>query len=83
MATSQHPDKETLEDSLRGKQSATAAAKPYLFVILEGARPLAGGARFALDGVDEIVVGRGDARAATFDETGGTRRLVLRLPAPS
>ena len=83
MMTSQHSDKETLEDSLRGKQAAAAAAKPYLFVVMEGARPLAGGARFALDGVEEIVIGRGDARAATIEETGGTRRLMLQLPSPS
>jgi len=58
-------------------------AKPHLFVVLEGDRPLAGGARFPLDGVTEIHVCRGDDRSAIIADAGGVRRLTLMLPAPS
>jgi DNA-binding NtrC family response regulator len=76
-------EKETAEDNLRGRRAAVTATRAHLFVILEGARPLAGGARFALDDVQEIVVGRGDVRAVTVDDRDGLRRLWLRLPSPS
>jgi DNA-binding NtrC family response regulator len=56
--------------------------KPQLFVILECQRPRGGGARYALDGVDEIVVGRGATRSATREKDGGRTRLVLRFPDP-
>jgi len=76
-------DGATQEDSVRGRSTALRAAKPYLFVVLEGDRPLAGGARFDLEDVDEIVVGRGTARTCSRDDADGVRRLVLRLPSPS
>ncbi len=37
--------------------------EPYLFLVIEGARLAAGGARVALAGVDVLVLGRGDERA--------------------
>ena len=40
-------------------------ARPFLFLVLEGARPTAGGARLALAKVDAVVLGRGDERART------------------
>ncbi len=57
-------------------------ARPHLFVILECQRPRSGGARYALDGVDEVVVGRGATRSATREKEGGTTRLMLRFPDP-
>lgn len=51
-----------------------------LFVVLEGNRPLFGGARYALAGVDEVLIGRGDKRAAT--RTPGAATLTLTLPSP-
>ena len=74
---------DTVEDRLRDRAGVGMASRPYLFVVLEGARPLAGGARFSLEGVDEIHVGRGDARTATIDGPKGARRLTLSLPSPS
>ena len=44
-----------------------------LFVRLEGARPLAGGARHSLRDIDEVLFGRGPARALT--RRGGTGGL--------
>ncbi len=35
------------------------ASAPFLFLVGECDRPLAGGARWSLDGIDEVVVGRG------------------------
>ena len=47
---------------------------PQLFVVLEGARPLAGGARFDLSGVGEVRLGRGsDRHAAAIESVSGLR----------
>ena len=51
-------------------------------MVLEGDRPLAGGARFALDGVDEVVIGRGERRAANVEHRDGIRRMALFLESP-
>ena len=78
MTSSAH-EKETADDKLRGQRRASVAVKSYLFVVLEGDRPLAGGARFALEGVDEIVIGRGEGRGAVLDTRDGVRRLAVSL----
>jgi transcriptional regulator with GAF, ATPase, and Fis domain len=51
----------------------------FLFVALESTRPLAGSARYALANVDEVSIGRGDARA-DHKIVDGKRRLELRFP---
>jgi len=51
---------------------------PCLFLVLEGLRPLAAPARFSLDDVDEVLLGRGDERAVKR----GKRRLEVRVPDP-
>src|SRR5258708_4534081 len=56
---------------------------PYLFVVLECDRPLSGGARYALTGVDEVIVGRGTERSATRQIAGGLTRLMVRIPGRS
>jgi DNA-binding NtrC family response regulator len=56
---------------------------PYLFVVLECDRPLSGGARYALAGVDEVIVGRGDERSVTRQIAGGMTRLMVRVPGRS
>jgi hypothetical protein len=38
-------------------------AHPFLFVVLEAARPNAGGARVSLAGVESVAIGRGEAQA--------------------
>lgn len=56
-------------------------ARPFLFLVLEAERPLAGGARFALESLDEILVGRGDPGAGRRTSRGtvdGKRRLTVR-----
>jgi DNA-binding NtrC family response regulator len=56
---------------------------PQLFVVLEGERPQAGGARCSLADVDEVTIGRGEQRVARYESSGagGVRRLDLRLPS--
>ncbi|MBV9945444.1 MAG: sigma 54-interacting transcriptional regulator [Myxococcales bacterium] len=54
-----------------------------LIVLLECDRPLAGGARYSLDGIGRVVIGRGDARGATRQDDAGVKTLVLRLPGRS
>ena len=53
-----------------------APTAPYLVLVLEGARPLAGGLRLRLDAIDEVVIGRGHERTATITD----RVLELRVP---
>ncbi len=72
----------TVEEGLRQRRSAALTSRPYLFVVLEGHRPLAGGARYALDGINEIHVGRGERRAARVERGDGGGRLTLELPSP-
>jgi transcriptional regulator with GAF, ATPase, and Fis domain len=47
---------------------------------LECNRPLAGAARHAITDVDEVVIGRGDARAVRRETKHGVRRIVLTVP---
>ena len=51
---------------------------PYLFIVLEGARPTVGGLRCSLRDLDEILIGRGDARIV--ERASGSRRLTITLP---
>ena len=70
---------ETLpEDTRPPALQKSAPPGPFLFVVLEGQRPLAGGSRHALAEIDEVSIGRGPARAATREG----RRLRITLPDP-
>lgn len=55
------------------------STRPFLFLVLEGERPLAGGARFDLSELDEVVVGRGSGgeRRTSRSRSGGKRRLEI------
>ncbi len=73
------------EERARVRTSATPA--PQLLLVMECHRPTAGGARHSLAEADEVMIGRGKARAlsrARLDTAGGrsARRLTLRLPDP-
>ena len=73
-----------LDQTSRDYRDATHAAKAspqdHLFLLLECNRPLAGGARHAITDVDEVVIGRGSARAVRRETKPGVRRLVLTVP---
>lgn len=55
----------TTERHVSEERKAGARIEPYLFLALEGARLSAGGLRVALLGLDELALGRGDARVLT------------------
>jgi DNA-binding NtrC family response regulator len=69
----------TLEDVSHGARAAVSRG-PMLFVVLEGERPSARGARYSLVGVERITIGRGAERAATRSADG--RVLDVRVPGP-
>jgi transcriptional regulator with GAF, ATPase, and Fis domain len=52
-----------------------------LFLLLEARRPLTGGARFALTGVDEVVIGRGRSRKCVRTRSGGEVQMRLSVPS--
>jgi DNA-binding NtrC family response regulator len=55
---------------------------PHLIVVLECDRPLAGGARFSLAGIERVAIGRGDTRQARRAH-GPERTLELAIPGKS
>jgi transcriptional regulator with GAF, ATPase, and Fis domain len=62
-------------------EARDARARPFLFLVLEAERPLAGGARFALEDVDEVLVGRAEGtgpRQAARSTVDGKCRLTIR-----
>ncbi len=70
---------------VEGRRRPTGAMtpQPHLFLVMECSRPrVAPGARFALHNVDEVVLGRGTARAHARVVDGNTRRLIVRVPDP-
>ncbi len=56
---------------------------PQLVVILECDRPLSGGARYSLDGIDLVTIGRGSERRAERLAEQGMRTLDVRIPGRS
>src|SRR6185312_4641655 len=58
--------------------AGAASQVPILFVVLEGDRPLARGARWSLAGVERITIGRGANRVATRSADGKT--LDIKVP---
>jgi sigma-54 dependent transcriptional regulator, acetoin dehydrogenase operon transcriptional activator AcoR len=71
---------QTFDDSDMPRPARRVVYAPYLVVALECDRPLAGSARFALEGVDVITIGRGDIRCA--ERTSEKRRRLLHLRVP-
>jgi len=67
----------------RAEAEAAARQAPHLFLALECTRPLALSARYSLEGVDSVVIGRGPERTAELATTGGRRVLTVRVPDPS
>jgi len=70
----------TLSMEDRGPRAADRVTRAALYLCLECDRPLAGAARYLLDGVDEVVIGRGAARTGELERTGGRARLRLSIP---
>ncbi|HKQ70739.1 MAG TPA: sigma 54-interacting transcriptional regulator [Polyangiaceae bacterium] len=85
MSSSSDSGTSTLETLRDGNPASQVAAMPrsHLFVVVECDRPLAGGARYGLDRVDQILIGRGKERTATRRLEGGIRRLFVTVPGRS
>jgi DNA-binding NtrC family response regulator len=72
------PVDDTLPRSAIDPTGVSAPLLPHLFILFECRRPTAGGGRHTLDGVDEIVLGRGAAREITREGN----RLIVKIPDP-
>jgi DNA-binding NtrC family response regulator len=70
---------ETFDDSPYALGPESLRQVAYLFVVLECDRPLAGGARYALDDVSQIEIGRGNERAGRLADG----RLRVSVPGRS
>ena len=73
------PEK-TIRDDAAAKGPAEPRRLPHLFIVLECARPLAGGARLRIEGVDEVALGRAPERKASVERDGEKKRLALGVP---
>ena len=67
---------DTLSDGSLAAPQSGSRAEPQLFLVMECGRPLAGGARYSLSGIDEVTVGRGPSREAAYVGN----KLALRVP---
>ena len=74
---------DTVEDGRSARAMVGLARREFLFLMLEADRPGAGAARYELDDVDEVVIGRGMERSAIRRRVGESTRLTIELPAPS
>jgi hypothetical protein len=70
---------ETLDDTDVRELRPRGALADYLVVALECDRPHAGSAKFALDGIDQVIIGRAAVRGATRREQ-PVRTLHLGIP---
>jgi DNA-binding NtrC family response regulator len=71
---------DTVSEVHAPSERVSVPVSQQLFVVLTCDRPLCGGARHGLDQLDEVVVGRGDARTARRALAEGVRKLFVTLP---
>src|SRR5215468_10182221 len=71
----------TIDDVTTSSPRRPARRIEYVVLALECDRPAAGSARYAVDRVTEITVGRGAERAATRREGRAGQTLDVRVPA--
>jgi len=64
------------------RPSAPDTGQPHLFLTLRCDRPLEPGARFCLDGLDVVTIGRSDSFSIDRDEDGGAMRLRIGIADP-
>src|SRR4051812_21706876 len=77
VAAGDAPADATATDALDLFRPERVVTRPFLFIVLEAERPLGGGARFGLAGVDEVLIGRGPLRQATRARVAGKTRLSV------
>jgi DNA-binding NtrC family response regulator len=73
----------TYDDSLRDSTCAGARLEPQLVVAIECDRPRSSAARFSLAGVNEVILGRSEARSVTRTSRHGYTTMRVGLPARS
>ncbi|MDP8999994.1 MAG: FHA domain-containing protein, partial [Myxococcota bacterium] len=73
----------TFEDSTAPRVGDDVTHAPCLVVLLECDRPLAGGARYSLENIDRVTLGRSDARSDTRQCEREVKTLNVRLPGRS
>ncbi len=73
---SEHPLASTVRRDESPLSTAASRLLPHLFLVVESARPRAGGGRWSLEGIDSISFGRGPKRAVLRS----ARRLDVRVP---
>jgi DNA-binding NtrC family response regulator len=71
---------DTHEDDRAQRARSLRVGRDYLYVVLDCERPLAGGARYSLDQIDEVLIGRGREQRITRETADGRKRLVVLLP---
>jgi DNA-binding NtrC family response regulator len=64
----------------RSSASVALQEAHHLFLVMECARPLAGGVRHRIDGIDEVRFGRGERRAQSRTSEEGRRVLTITVP---
>jgi DNA-binding NtrC family response regulator len=74
---------ETFDDSDQPREPRGANYGAFLVVLLECDRPLAGSARYSLDGMERVTIGRGEERSAARRDEHGVKALSVRLPGRS
>ena len=74
------PNDETLSDVEGESREPGTVTRAFLVVALEYERPLEGSSLHWLDALEELRIGRGDARTWSRQVHEGRRQLLLRLP---
>lgn len=77
------PEPSSTRTEIHSEQGSPGTrVRPFLYLVAEGERPLVGGARFALQGLDEVLIGRsedGPGRQVARETVAGTSRLTVRI----
>jgi transcriptional regulator of acetoin/glycerol metabolism len=73
----------TVNDSGSTNGDQNARSVPYLVLCLECDAPTSGGARYSLEGIDCITLGRGERRGATRHSDRGITTLDVRIASPA
>ena len=83
MSSRPPPPDSTVTVARAGDGTERERVAPQLFLAIECSRPGAMSARYSLEGIDTVVIGRGSARGAERTMEGGRCVLTLRVPDPS
>jgi DNA-binding NtrC family response regulator len=73
----------TVDDSGSSTSDQNARSVPYLVLCLQCDAPMCGGARYSLEGIDSVTLGRGQARGASRSNDRGIATLDVRIASPA